>query len=186
MERFFTILDLGIATINKTIAVIGIAAGVILTFANVVARYIFNTGWSWAGEMTNYLFIWSAFFAAAYGFKKGIHISVTILVEKFPPAMAKFSLIIANIITTGFLIFISFYCIKYMLVLHEIDYTSIDLGVPLWIPMSVIPISFLLASFRAGEKLYEISQMPANDVIKNLTEEMIHDTTSAAVQDGEK
>ena len=78
MGKFFEILDVGIASVNKTVAVLGIAAGTLLAFINVVMRYCFNTGWSWAGELTNYLFIWSAFFAAAYGFRKGIHISVTI------------------------------------------------------------------------------------------------------------
>ena len=106
MGKFFEILDVGIASVNKTVAVLGIAAGTLLAFVNVVMRYCFNTGWSWAGELTNYLFIWSAFFAAAYGFRKGIHISVTILIERFPAPIAKAYLIFANIITTVFLMFI--------------------------------------------------------------------------------
>ena len=102
MKNFINALDILIVSLNKTIAVLGLASGTLLAFANVVARYFFDKSWSWASELSNYLFIWSAFFAAAYGFNKGIHVSVTILVEKFTPAHAKASLLLSHILTTVF------------------------------------------------------------------------------------
>ncbi|WP_295142012.1 TRAP transporter small permease [uncultured Campylobacter sp.] len=176
MGKFFEILDVGIASVNKTVAVLGIAAGTLLAFINVVMRYCFNTGWSWAGELTNYLFIWSAFFAAAYGFRKGIHISVTILIERFPPIVAKAYLIFANILTTAFLMFIVVYSVQYLQVMIELDFMSVDLGIPQWIPMLVLPIAFLGASYRAGEKIFQIAMTPADKVIVNNEAEMIHDS----------
>ncbi|MFL1707423.1 TRAP transporter small permease [Campylobacter sp. MOP7] len=178
MQRFFEILDIGIASVNKTIAVVGIVAGTLLAFVNVVMRYVFNSGFSWAGEATNYLFIWSAFFAAAYGFKKGIHISVTILIEKFPPQLAKIYLVFSSILTTAFLLFIVVYSIQYLQILHELEFMSVDLNMPQWIPMLVLPIAFLGASYRAGEKIIEISKTPADKVIRNAEAEMIKDTVS--------
>ena len=176
MGKFFEILDVGIASVNKTVAVLGIAAGTLLAFVNVVMRYCFNTGWSWAGELTNYLFIWSAFFAAAYGFRKGIHISVTILIERFPPIVAKAYLIFANVLTTVFLMFIVVYSVQYLQVMYELDFMSVDLGIPQWIPMLVLPIAFLGASYRAGEKIYKIAMTPADKVIVNNEAEMIRDS----------
>ena len=176
MGKFFEILDVGIASVNKTVAVLGIAAGTLLAFVNGVMRYCFNTGWSWAGELTNYLFIWSAFFAAAYGFRKGIHISVTILIERFPPIIAKAYLILANLITTVFLMFIVVYSVQYLQVLIELDSMSVDLGVPEWVPMLVVPIAFLGASYRAGEKIFQIAMTPADKVIVNNEAEMIRDS----------
>lgn len=176
MQRFFEILDIGIASVNKSIAVFGIVAGTLLAFINVVMRYVFNTGWAWAGELTNYLFIWSAFFAAAYGFRKGIHISVTILIERFPAPIAKAYMILSSIITTSFLIFIVVYSIDYLYLLYDLNFMSVDLGVPQWIPMLVLPIAFLGASYRAGEKVYQIATTPADEVIVNAEAEMIHDS----------
>ena len=174
MGKFFEILDVGIASVNKTVAVLGIAAGTLLAF--IVMRYCFNTGWSWAGELTNYLFIWSAFFAAAYGFRKGIHISVTILIERFPAPIAKAYLIFANILTTVFLVFVVVYSVQYLQVMYELDFMSVDLGVPQWVPMLVLPIAFLGASYRAGEKIYRIATTPADKVIINNEAEMIRDS----------
>ena len=176
MVKFFQILDVGIASVNKTVAVLGIAAGTLLAFINVVMRYCFNSGWSWAGERTNYFFIWSAFFAAAYGFRKGIHISVTILIEKFPPVIAKAYLIFSSVLTTAFLLFITAYSVQYLQVMVELDFMSVDLGVPQWIPMLVLPIAFLGASYRAGEKIFQIAVTPADKVIINAEAEMVHDS----------
>ena len=176
MGKFFEILDVGIASVNKTVAVLGLASGTLLAFANVVARYFFDKSWSWASELSNYLFIWSAFFAAAYGFRKGIHISVTILIERFPPIVAKAYLIFANILTTAFLMFIVVYSVQYLQVMIELDFMSVDLGVPQWIPMLVLPIAFLGASYRAGEKIFQIAMTPADKVIINNEAEMIHDS----------
>lgn len=97
MKKYFTILDLGVMAINKNIAVFGITLGVLLAFANVVLRYFFEMSITWAGELTNYLFMWSALFGAAYGFKKGVHISVTMLLEMLPSIMAKIILMGAHL-----------------------------------------------------------------------------------------
>ena len=174
MGKFFEILDVGIASVNKTVAVLGIAAGTLLAFVNVVMRYCFNTGWSWAGELTNYLFIWSAFFAAAYGFNKGIHVSVTILVEKFPPALAKACLIFSHVLTTVFLLFIAVYSIDYLQILHEIEQMIIDLGIPQWVPMVVLPIAFVTASYRSTEKAIKVALTPAENVVSNEAHELAH------------
>ena len=178
MYNFFKILDIGIATLNRTVAVIGIAAGTLLAFINVVMRYIFNSGWSWAGELTNYLFIWSAFFAAAYGFNKGIHISVTILIEKFPAKLAKACLIFFHILTTVFLLFIVIFGVQYLQIMHELDFMSVDLNVPQWIPMIVLPIAFLGASYRAGEKILQVAKTPSDKVVLNAEAELINDAVN--------
>lgn len=178
MYKFFEILDLGIAAINKNIAVLGIIAGTLLAFINVVMRYCFNSGFSWAGEATNYLFIWSAFFGAAYGFNRGIHISVTILIEKFNPLIAKFCFIFSSIVSTAFLLFLAYYGLEYLLVLHELDFMSVDLDMPQWIPMLVLPVAFLLAAYRSGEKVIQLSRTPASKLGKSEVEELV----SEAVQ----
>ena len=58
----------------------------------------------------------------------------------------------------------------------ELDFMSVDLGVPQWIPMLVLPIAFLGASYRAGEKIFQIAATPADKVIINAEAEMVHDS----------
>ena len=175
MKKFFDILDLAIVLINKNMAVLGLTLGVLLAFVNVVLRYAFDMSLTWAGELTNYCFIWSALFAAAYGFKKGVHISVTILLNLFPPIVAKSLLIFANLISVAYLLIISYFGYELIVMLMEFGEMSVDLNIPTWIPHLVIPIAFLFAGYRAAEKVYELSMMDTKDVLKNTEHEIILD-----------
>jgi C4-dicarboxylate transporter DctQ subunit len=162
-----------IGWINQSIAAIGIAGGVALAFYNVVARYVFGSSLTWAGELTVYLFLWSAFFGAAYCFKKDAHISITILLEKVPPKVAKGLMLLSHAITFVFLAAVSWYGYEYLQLVIELDERSIDLDIPMWIPYLVIPVAFAFAAYRVAEKFVEVLGTPADEVVLRGEAEMI-------------
>ena len=164
MKKFFEIIDIIVGTINQTMAVFGLSLGVLLAFINVILRYAFDMSITWAAELTNYLFIWSALFGAAYGFKQGAHISVSLVIEKFPPVITKFFLIFANFISIAYLALISYFGYELILMLMDFGEMSVDLGIPMWIPHLVLPLSFALAAYRVAEKLIELYRTKANDI----------------------
>lgn len=169
----FTILDKIIGFINQFIAAFGISAGVTLAFGNVVARYGFDSSFTWAGELTIYLFLWSAFFGAAYCFKKDAHIGVDIVLEKVSYETAKMLMLVSHTITFIFLIAVAYYGYQYVLFVYDFDEISVDLNIHMWIVYLVIPISFFFAAYRVGEKIVEIIKTPAKDVLKKSESEMI-------------
>lgn len=183
VNRVFQILDKIIAGVNKNVAVIGLACGVIITAINVFFRYmagilpdVFGISLTWAEEMARYCFLWSAFFGAAYGFRKGVHISVTMLIEKFPKKISKACVIITHIINSLFLAFMSYAGFMVCYDNYLLGFTSEAFhNVPLWIFLLCLPIAFFGATYRSVEKIYEVSWMSADKVIKNAEEEMIHD-----------
>ncbi|MDD2886855.1 MAG: TRAP transporter small permease [Aliarcobacter sp.] len=184
MKKFFEIIDLIVGTINQTMAVFGLSVGVLLAFINVILRYVFDMSLTWAAELTNYLFIWSALFGAAYGFKKGAHISVTLLIEKFPPQLTKFFLVFANSISIAYLGLMSYFGYMLIVLLKDFGEDSVDLGIPMWIPHLVLPISFGLAAYRCAEKLVEIYNTDSSEIkLFSEHETVIHEVTS---QKGEK
>ena len=127
MSKFFKIIDLIVGTINQTIAVYGMVLGVLLAFVNVVLRYVFDMSLPWAAELTNYLFIWSALFGAAYGFKQGAHISITLVIEKFSPSVMKMFLLFANLLSIIYLLLISYFGYKLILMLMDFGEINVDL-----------------------------------------------------------
>ena len=162
----FNLLSKTIGFINQSIAAFGITAGVAVAFTNVVARYAFDASLVWATELTIFLFLWSAFFGAAYCFKKDAHIAVTIVLDVMPSKIAKFMLLISHTITIIFLLAVAYYGYEYLLLVDEIDERSIDLwDMPMWIIYLVIPISFSFAAYRVGEKIVEIIRTPHNEVV---------------------
>ncbi len=183
MGRFFSILDVGVATINRNLAVAGMLVGVTIAFVNVVLRYAFNESLTWAGELTNYAFIWGALFGAAYGFKRGIHIQVTILLEKLPPALAKAFMIFAHTISFIYLAVMAYFSYQLILILIDLNDISVELNIPSWIPTLVLPLSFAGAAYRAGEKIFEVAKEDADKVLEHTEFEMIHDASERSGAD---
>lgn len=179
MKKFFEIIDLIVGTINQTMAVLGLSLGVLLAFINVILRYAFDMSLTWAAELTNYLFIWAALFGAAYGFKQGAHISVSLIIEKFPPHITKAFLIFANLLSIAYLGLVSYFGYELILLLKDFGEMSVDLNIPLWIPHLVLPIAFALAAYRCAEKLVEIYQTDSKDIkLYNEHEAVIHEIKS--------
>ncbi len=56
-----------------------------VTFANVVARYVFNDNLLWALEVTVFLFAWMVLLGASYCVKKNLHLGVDVVVNMFGP-----------------------------------------------------------------------------------------------------
>lgn len=164
MKNFFEIIDVIVGTINQTMAVLGLSLGVLLAFINVVLRYGFDMSLTWAGELTNYFFIWSALFGAAYGFRQGAHISVTLLIAQFPPVIMKYFLILANLISVAYLGLLSYFGYELVVMLADFGEMSVDLNIPMWIPHLVLPVAFGLAAYRVAEKLVELLKTSAKDI----------------------
>ncbi|MDX1809548.1 MAG: TRAP transporter small permease [Sulfurospirillaceae bacterium] len=177
MEKFFSALDVGVATLNRNLAVAGMFFGVTLAFVNVVLRYAFDESLTWAGELTNYMFMWGALFGAAYGFKRGIHIQVTILLAKLPASLAKALMIFAHTLSFIYLAVMAYLGYQSVMILHDMQEMSVDLNIPMWIPELVLPLAFAGAAYRAGEKVYEVIKEDADKVLINTELEMIHDTS---------
>ncbi len=151
-----------IIEISKFIAAFGIGAGVFLAFINVVGRYIFHSSFTWAGELTIYLFLWSTFFGAVYCFKKDAHINIDLLLQKVSKRVAKILNIISLVVTFIYLIAISYYGYQYVLLYMDLEEISIDLNIPMWIPYSVIPISFAFSSIIILDKLIKLIKTPVD------------------------
>ncbi len=79
LDKINTTIDI----FEKAVITIGMAAGTLLLFTNVVLRYLFDSGITWVLEAVQYTFAWVVLIGAAHGVKAGIHLGIDILVEKF-------------------------------------------------------------------------------------------------------
>jgi hypothetical protein len=72
--------------LEELIVIVMLAAMTLLTFSQVVMRYVFNAGWGWALELTTVFFALMIFVGISYGVRVGAHIGVDALVKILPPA----------------------------------------------------------------------------------------------------
>ena len=81
--------------VEETTIALLLAAMTLITFANVVARYVFNENILWALEVTVFLFAWLVLLGASYAVKKHVHIGVDVLAANVPPGARKALAIVA-------------------------------------------------------------------------------------------
>ena len=128
-----------------------LAAMTIVTFVQVVLRYVFNAGFVWALELSIFLFAWLVLLGMSYGVRVGSHIGVDLLVKSLPPVQAKvvglaaiaLCMFYAAVMTVG-----GYQDIDLLLL---IGIEAEDLPIPLWIPKLILPIGFALLFFRFGQ-----------------------------------
>lgn len=84
-----TRLGRAINEIEETLMAVLLGLMTIITFANVIARYIFNSNLLWALETTVFLFAWLVLIGASYIVKIGGHLGVDALVNLFSPGVRK-------------------------------------------------------------------------------------------------
>jgi hypothetical protein len=65
-----------------------LAAMTIVTFVQVIARYVFNYSFVWSLELVTILFAWLIFLGMCYGVRMGSHIGVDALVRTLGPRAA--------------------------------------------------------------------------------------------------
>jgi len=126
-----------------------LAGMVVVTFTQVVARYVFNSGAIWALELTTFLFAWLVIMGISYGIRVHSHIGVDALVKLFPPAGQKtFGMVavLAGITYAGLLLYGAWDHV--IGIVYEYEIESEDLKIPLWIPQSVLLFGFALMIWR--------------------------------------
>ena len=67
----------------------------LITFANVIARYVFNSNILWALEATVFLFAWLVLVGISYGVKKSIHLGVDVVLNIVSPPVRRVMTIVA-------------------------------------------------------------------------------------------
>lgn len=73
-------------TLEETLIALILGLMTAITFANVIARYFFNSNILWALEATVFLFGWLVLLGASYAVKKRAHLGVDLIVNMLSPA----------------------------------------------------------------------------------------------------
>ncbi len=142
--------------IEEWIIVLMLAAMTLLTFTQVVLRYGFNHGWTWALELTTVFFAVMIFVGISYGVRVGAHIGIDALVSKLKPGTRRavsigvvvLCLVYAGIIIYGSLIYVS--------KMYEVGVEMEDMPIPIWVVRAILPLGYGLLAFRFGQVLWAL------------------------------
>ncbi|HAW46960.1 TRAP transporter permease DctQ [Roseovarius sp. A46] len=126
----------------------------VVTFANVVARYLFNSNILWALELTVFMFAWLVLLGASYAVKKRAHLGVDVVLNMLAPPARR---VLALVSVACCLVF-SLFLLK-----GAWDYWSVFAELPpttgRWFPTGL--------DFDArGQGWYEVESVPMPEVLR--------------------
>jgi len=131
--------------IEETLIALILGLMTLVTFANVIARYVFNTNILWALEATVFLFAWLVLIGASYCVKTRAHLGVDAVLNIVSPAARR---ILALLSVAACLAF----C--FLLLIGSWNY---------WAPFAALP---MLDGTLKDQAWYEVNDIPMPDILR--------------------
>lgn len=134
----------------------------IVTFAEVVLRYVFNSSLLWAQEATSYAFGWLVLFGIAYGFRTHVHLGIDAAVKRLPVPQRRIVGLIAIACCAVFAGLMIYGSIVYVDKLYVVGIEAEDVPLERWILDAIIPFGFFLVLCRLSTEAWLILSGRAN------------------------
>lgn len=120
----------------------------ILSFSNVISRYVFRNGLSWSDEVCKYALVLSGFFSVPCWIRNNTGIRVDALTDIFPEKVQEVLLYITDIVMIIFLGFMTKGAADLVKVCLSVNQKSPALQIPMAYLYGLVTFAFMLSIFR--------------------------------------
>lgn len=134
--------------IEEILASICLVVMTLLTFANVVSRYLFSASFSFSEEITTYLFVLVSLLGTAIAAKRGAHLGLSIIIDAVGPRAEKALKVFGSAIATIFCAGIFYYGILMVRNQQMLGQVTAGMQWPEWIFGSFVPFGAFFATIR--------------------------------------
>jgi TRAP-type C4-dicarboxylate transport system permease small subunit len=154
-----------------------LATFVILLFAQIISREVFNYSFSWSEELATYMFVWFVYFGASYAAKLYAHNRVTFQFNKLPKRVADYIEGFADLFWVAFNVYFVYLSFNFVFFKMNLFWKSQTLGVPMKYIYLILPIAFTLMTIRIIQANYLklVKGVDVRDPEKAQVEKIIHE-----------
>jgi C4-dicarboxylate transporter DctQ subunit len=147
-------IDKAITWFENTFLISGMLAVSAILFFNVVLRYVFSAGLSWAEELSRYIIIWMVTIGIGAAARENIHMRITALIDLTKNKKLHFWVNLFALVS-GFIfsIFLIIFGIRLVISMIMNNQLSPAMELPLWIVYAAIPLGGLLMTYRLTQSL---------------------------------
>lgn len=135
---------------EETVAGAGLIAVVLITIFNIVNRYVLEQSAVWAPELAEMIFAWVVFLGASAAWKRGMHISISVVVSRLGPRAQALVRLAGDAILVAFLAYATYLAAKITLS----SYSRLS-------PVMRVPFSYIYASAAICFSLMLLRQVMA-------------------------
>ncbi len=137
--------------IEETLIALILGLMTAITFANVIARYVFETNLLWALETTVFLFAWLVLLGASYCVKARAHLGVDAVLNAVPPGVRRVLAVLAVAASLTFSV---------LLLIGAWNY---------WAPFAALP---MLDGTLKDQAWYEVNDVPMLGFLRFIEDSM--------------
>ncbi|MDX1817041.1 MAG: TRAP transporter small permease [Marinobacter sp.] len=171
LPGFLGTIDVVISKIEAIMLALGVILMALNTCVNVIARFVFQEGLFFSGEINRILIILVTFAGIGYAARHGRHIRMSAVYDALPVKGRKVLMIIIALFTSLVMFFLCYYSYGYIETLHSRGRILPALGFPIWWIYIWAPVGFAITGIQ-----YFLT------AIKNFTSEDVY--LSTGVVDG--
>jgi C4-dicarboxylate transporter DctQ subunit len=148
MKRIIDAVDRAISGIETVLIVGFTAAAMLLGVVQVILRYGFNTGLTWAEAVFVILTVAGMMFAGSRGVRDDKHVRVDLIAHLLPRPIARFFDYCSLLISFALVAYFAYCGARYAIFLQSIDSVSPATGMPDWIFYALVPVTMALFALR--------------------------------------
>lgn len=134
--------------IEGGIAALCMAAMTVITFANVVVRYLTDISLAITEEFAIFLMLAMTLFGASAAAARGHNIRVTILVDRLTPALRRGVTVVIDLLSAGTFAVLAVLATLYTYDIWEFEDVSPGLGWPMWLYWLWVPLMSAVIALR--------------------------------------
>jgi TRAP-type C4-dicarboxylate transport system permease small subunit len=142
------IFKVNINKIEVTMCIILMIAITVVTFIQVIMRYVMHNSLSWSEELARYLFIWLTYVGVSYGSKEMKHVKIEAALTLFPNKVRPYIVILGDLLFLAFSIFVVYTSYEVVLKQLEFKQKSPAIEMPIWIIYAAPMVGFAFTTIR--------------------------------------
>lgn len=144
--------------IEEALAALAMAAMGVITFANVVTRYLTNISLAFTEEYAIVLMVVMTMLGTAVAVVRNHHIRITYFVDRLPRAMRRHAELFAIAATVAVFVGLAIYGSRMVWDEYRFEETSPGLGVPQWIYSIWLPVLSVVIVARAAGRAIRVAR----------------------------
>ena len=166
-------IDKALEVIEKVCTAIAAALLMWMLFAlsvQVIARFVFSSGYSWTEESARYTMIWMVFVGAVVVTKRGMHVVVDAVEEAFPKTVPVLK-VIQYLIMLVYCGIVCYFSVKNLA--NAARQTSPNMNIPMNYVYLVFPFSMVLIALYTLRHLIAVFRKEKYGVVASEVEEAL-------------
>jgi C4-dicarboxylate transporter DctQ subunit len=142
--------------LEETFMIVALTLMTVLTVVQVLLRYNFGTGLTWALEATTYMFAWLVLIGMSYGVRTEAHIAVDLVTSRLSPRAARAFAAVALVCGLAYCGLMIYGGSQFVERLMTLGTDARDIPLPRWVLTGIMPIAFGLLALRLVQAAHPV------------------------------